>query len=362
MSKGVKQVNLISSEFKPSTTSRIIIRGREIEIKDVMVDIFDIDYFIDNPRINYLLSKYPPDKINSKVVEEVLKDMPSIKDLIWDIEENGGLLDPIIVYQDKVIEGNRRLFSFRRLFSRNQVNKWRYIPSKVIDSFLDESDIFAILSNFHIKGKKSWDPYEKAACIKKMAESVKDNKIVAKEVGSSEKKVEQVIKAYKAMTEYYLPHTREIDKYETAEELKKYSYFEALYSNIELAEKAEKTPAFISEFSNWVRENRIPKAQDVRKLDKIISHKKARKVFLENDAEEAYQDAIEILEWDKPSSINMFYKKVSLFRELIGNQSINQIKEEINDNPHKRECIRKCFKDFNKFCSELEIVSKKASF
>ena len=93
----------------------ITVLGREItyEIKDV--DISNLEYDPENPRINRIVSRIPPNKVTQEFIEMELLKLDSTKDLIKDLEANKGVVDEVYILKNKVIEGNRRLCAYRRL-------------------------------------------------------------------------------------------------------------------------------------------------------------------------------------------------------------------------------------------------------
>jgi hypothetical protein len=340
------------------SSGNIVIGNRILNYEIEDLDIFSVDYYFDNPRINYIISKYPSEKINNELIEQTLLTKESTRELIHSIKENGGLIEPILVLSGRVIEGNTRLCAYRTLFSQASDEKWKYIKAQVFKDHVSSKEIFTILSNYHIKGKTPWDPYEKAACINKMLEQGQELDEIAKAVGSNKAKVQSMLKAYKAMREKYLSKFDD-DKQQTiksTEEIKKYSYFEALYVNKNLAERAEQTPEFLEEFADWVSEGRIPKAQDVRELHNILDNKKARNKFLGSPTEIAYEEAKESLYWNKPDKVDGFYKKIDQFRELIRETNVNKIKEEVSNNPNMKNVIQLCYKDLRRFCKDIELI------
>ena len=334
----------------------IVVDGRSIhyEIKDL--DIYSIDYYMDNPRINYIISKYPVEQINSELIEKTLLARDATRDLIHDIEANGGLLEPIIVLEGKVIEGNTRLCAYRRLFVKNQDDRWKYIKANVLTDAVTQKEVFTILSSYHINGKTPWVPFEKAACINKMIEQGHSIEEVVRVVGNKKTKVENMLKAYKAMKDNYLVKVDDGRVTGNLEEINKFSYFEALYVNKNLANRANDTPDFLNSFVEWVAEGRIPKAQDVRELHNILDTKKARKKFLESEPDQSFEDAKQVLYHNKPGKVNGFYNKLEQFRELIGESNIVKIREEISSNSNMKSAIKRCFKDFKKFYKEIGLM------
>jgi ParB-like nuclease domain len=90
----------------------------------------------------------------------------TLKALIHDISDNGGLIDPLVV-RDKdfvVLEGNSRLAAYRFLASKDPI-KWAKAKCTILPADIDEKLVFALLGQYHVKGKKDWVPYEKAGFL-----------------------------------------------------------------------------------------------------------------------------------------------------------------------------------------------------
>lgn len=331
------------------------INGREIKFEIKKIDIYKLDYYYDNPRINYIISQYPPDKVNSELIEKALMNLDYPKELRQDIERNGGLTDEVLVLGNQVIEGNTRLCCYRKLHNVTKDDKWRFIPAKIIIDQIEPQELFLLLSNYHIKGKNPWSAYEKAACICKMLEKGYRIEEVAREVGSTVPKVETIQKAYQTMRDKYLTRQEisSLDPLESQKELTKYSYFETFYSNKDLLKRAETTPQFVDEFIEWVAEERIPKAQNVRQLHLILNNKKAQKKFLESDNETAFEDSYAILYWERPDKVDGFYKKIADFRDLISSANVQEVKQDVASNPQCKTTLVRCLKDLQRFLKEI---------
>jgi hypothetical protein len=78
-----------------------------------------------------------------------------------DAGRNGGLLEPLIVRGGslEVLEGNSLLAAYRQLAAKEPI-KWAMVKCTVLPADVDDSLVFALLGQFHIKGKKDWAPYE----------------------------------------------------------------------------------------------------------------------------------------------------------------------------------------------------------
>lgn len=62
-----------------SKKDTIIVKGREIsyEIKDV--DIYSLEYYKENPRINYIVSRHTPEKITEEFIEQALLRLDTVR-------------------------------------------------------------------------------------------------------------------------------------------------------------------------------------------------------------------------------------------------------------------------------------------
>lgn len=344
--------------------STIRVLGREIECESCSIDIGKLRYYGENPRISYLLSTHPG-PIDQTVIEAKLLALDTTKELIGDIEQNRGLIEEIMVFGDEVVEGNTRLAAYRRLRARFPEDPiWLTIPAKVLPDDLKQEELFFILGTLHLKGKTEWGAYEKAAYIHKMIKVLgKSPKDIAHQFRHSTNTVEAILNAYDAMSTSFLPSLNlNGDDDETQAALRKYSYFEALFRQADLSKRAEDTPAFIEEFSSWVRDDVFPKAADVRELPKILKHKRATEIFretVEKDPQAAFAEAILKLNEAKPEQVDPFYKKVREFRDLIRSTPPNEVKADVDQEGQagksRRVELRKCYKDFRAFCKQVGI-------
>jgi hypothetical protein len=330
----------------------ITVLGQTIsyEIKDV--DIYSIEYYYANPRINYIISKYKKNEVTQKVIQNELLRLDSTRERIKDLEENKGLIDEIYVLRNQVVEGNTRLCAFRWLGEKYPNDKrWKKIKARILDNSVTDEQLFYILGIFHIKGKTEWDAYEKAAYIHKMISMLnKSPEEICKQLRMQKKNMEATLEAYRIMSEKYLPSSNKND--DDKDELKKFSYFDAFFHQKELVERKDNTPEFLDNFVGWVKEGKFKNAQSVRDLPKILANRKAQKKFVESEPEVAFEEAKQILYEDRPGKVDKFYRKFEEFANIIDEAEINKIKEEIVSNKQKKHVIDNCYKKLKKFCKE----------
>jgi hypothetical protein len=331
-----------------------------VEIKEV--DIFDLSYYTQNPRINYAMGM-SDDPSDQNKIEEALWKMESTRRLTEEIRSNGGLMEEVWVLKGQVIEGNRRLCAIRHIYKSSppeQQGNWKRIRAKVLLADLDEKGVFLILGNLHIKGKVPWDPYEKASYIHKMiSENQMDMVAVSNIVGMSQGEIKNQLKAYELMRDAYLPKLNEFQKLDEPGQLKKFSIFQEYFNGSDLQNIAREHPEILSDekFVNWVLEERIKSAAyDVKKdLPKILNSKKARKVFVESPKEDAIQAAKEALYEDRPETGDTFLGKIKKMTDYVKNLKVLEIREKVKDTPRAQDLIKNFHTEVEKFYRDLGI-------
>lgn len=338
--------------------------GREIEFETAALEIATLRYYVENPRINYILTTHQG-PVTQELIQQKLLELDTTKNLLRDVLENKGLIEEVLVCGGEVVEGNTRLAVYRRLHAKYPDDPtWSTIPAKVLLGEVSPEELFFILGTFHIRGKTEWGAYEKAAYIDRMVNELHEQPAqVAKQLGHQPNTVEAILKAYKAMSDVFLPMLPpSSDGFETQDALRKYAYFEALYRQKELTRTAEATPGFVGTFADWVRLGVFPKAADVRELPKILGHKRAKDVFLatiDEDPEAAYNEAMLKLNEAKPEKVDPFYKEVRRFRDMIRETAPHEVKVELEQSnsagrARKTELLR-CLKEFRRFCEDVGI-------
>ena len=227
-----------------------------------------------------------------------------MKALIQDIKRDGGLTDPIVVRAGslEVLEGNSRLAAYRAL-ARIDPLKWAKMKCKLLPEDLDESLIFALLGQYHIKGKKDWAPFEQAGFLyrRSTAHNI-DAAQLAQEIGLSKHKVEHLIATYQFM----------LDHHET--DTARWSYYDE-YLKSRLIRKARlDQPGFDAHVVEKVQSGEIARAVDIRdRLPVICSAPKVLKKFANRayDFEEACEQAVDAGADSTP------YKKLATFRRWL---------------------------------------------
>ena len=90
--------------------NEIAVIGQKIQTSIDEIDIFKLNYWKDNPRVNAIINqKYKDKNITDKDIERELWEKDSVKDLYKEIERHGGLIDEILVKGNTVLEGNSKI-------------------------------------------------------------------------------------------------------------------------------------------------------------------------------------------------------------------------------------------------------------
>lgn len=352
-----------------SNTDNIIIDNKSVLVNVEEVNIFDLKYYRENPRINYILSKLGGN-IDQETIENSLWKLDSTMELATDIKNNGGLIEEVLVLNDEVIEGNTRLCVYRNLYKNadnTEKQKWSKIRAKVILSELAPKDVFLLLGKIHIQGKTPWDPYEKASYIYKM---MNENNMLIEEIADivrmQPSKIKIQLAAYELMRIKYLPKVSKLTTTDEQAELKKFSMFEEYFKNSELQNLKKDSKEIINDdlFVTWVYEQRVRSAAyDVKKdLHQILKSKPARNVFIESDPTEAIPAAKEKLAFEKPETADEFIKKLKDFTEFIKSVEMLEVKEKIEANTRSIDIVRKLHNEINRFYNSLNIHNPNKEF
>lgn len=174
----------------PAVSNSILIRGQEVPVTTKNIEQAKLRFYPENPRV-YSILHGNGDIPGQDEIQKRLLEMEHVKELIQDIRINKGLIEPLIVRDEtlEVLEGNSRLAAYRALAKTDPV-KWGYVKCTILPADIDEFLVFALLGQFHIKGKKDWAPYEQAGFLyRRFKKHHADLKTLALEIGISAKKI-----------------------------------------------------------------------------------------------------------------------------------------------------------------------------
>jgi len=203
-----------------------------------------------NARIQFLLRGN--DNPTQNELFDILKELEHIERLCNQIAHNGGNKEPIIVQNNIVYEGNSRLTAYR-ILSPKDVEKWKYIRCIVLPDDFPAKQIDLLLIDYHVKGKKAWDPYEQAGrlytCIHERGMSVQE---LSQECLISTRTINRLVKTYQLMTDV------------NDQDIKSWSYYEQLLKVRNIEESMDTHPKLKAIIIEKIKTKEIPKAADIR--------------------------------------------------------------------------------------------------
>ena len=174
------------------TTETITIGKQKIEAKLCELNQADLKFYPENPRV-YNVLKFEGSDPTQEEIERYMCSQDHVKQLKVSIESNGGLIDPLMVQDGTmvVLEGNSRLAAYRLLCAKDPI-KWGKVKCKLLPKDISEATIFALLGQFHIVGRKDWDPFEQAHYLYRRHKQTQiPIEAMAQELGITKQKAEK---------------------------------------------------------------------------------------------------------------------------------------------------------------------------
>lgn len=328
--------------------SKVTIGKKEYEIIEEQLNQCELLFYEDNPRV-YSILRANGGTPTQKEIEEKMTSMDHVKQLRLSIEQNGGLIDPLIVVKRDghyiVLEGNSRLAAYRLLAQKDPV-KWQKVRAQILPESVTEDEIFTLLGQYHLVGRKDWSVFEQAAYLyrQKKASNLETDTL-AKSVGLSEGKVKTFISVYEFMLEH--------------DDLRpdRWSYYEEYLKSRGVKKYRDTSPAIDDVFVKQVKSGGIKQAIDVRNVLGEVAkanNKTAKRVMQDFIQEKrTIYDAHEILQATGKTTDN--YKRIKKFQELICDSDIQaDIKLESTSNKDLIFTLKRIQKELNKILKECK--------
>jgi len=234
-------------------TDTLTIRDEEIIVEVRSVDHRTLKFFVKNPRV-YSIVRETDEEPSQEHIEEQMKGMDHVKDLVKRIRRHGGLIEALVVRKDtlEVIEGNSRLAAYRILFQEDPA-KWQKVKCHFLPENIKASQISSLLSEYHLKGKKGWKPFEDAGFLyrRKYEEKVSIPDLV-EESGLSKSKVEHLIETYKFMVENKDTHAS------------RWSYYDVYLKPKKIKKMREEYPTFDTVVVQMIKNEEFSEARELR--------------------------------------------------------------------------------------------------
>jgi hypothetical protein len=285
----------------------ITLRQTRLQIEHTKVDIGSVDFDPDNPRLRY--KKELPENTGKSEID-LLFEEEDTKHLKLDIADKG-LLEAIYAKRKGerfiCVEGNRRTACVKRLHEEYPDNaRFALMSARILPPEASDEMCALLMASFHVAGKVKWDAHEKAGHIYYMLKQLlipKEELKLTLHMGAPA--IEQASKSYEIMKDVY----KTIDGGRYAHEAEgKWSFFSELTKSKYLKKRMKEHPGFVEKFSRWVGEERIIKAEDVRKLPMILNKGQALHIFENAAPKEAWGLAQAEADVTNPQNVSKFFK------------------------------------------------------
>ena len=300
------------------TEGTIQLRSQEVPVKHGQMPQECLSFYSDNPRIYTMVGR--SEGIPSQDdIETALSKMDHVKDLVQSIRMNGGLMDPILVRDgdNVVLEGNSRLAAYR-ILGRLDPIRWGLIRVTLLPADISDDLVFALLGQYHLIGKKDWQPYEQAGYFyrRHMGHGIAVATI-ASEMGLSKQKIQHLINTYTLMVKHN----------ETSTE--RWSYYDEYLKSAPIKKARQENPGMDECVVAKIRSGEIGRAIDIREKLSVVAKaggKHLRTFLREDDSfDKAFEMTADRSEWY--SRLNRFKKQIGAAEQELRALSAEQRKK-----------------------------------
>ncbi len=324
----------------------ITVGQKKVRVSYESRDIFKLRFYPENPRIASIISKHP-DKISDDFIDKELWNRNETHQLKRRIERHGGLIHPVIVQENYVVEGNTRLCTYRHLYKQAEeeggdTKQWQHISCQVLLTKLDKKRLYELLGDEHIIGKINWDTYEKGCWMTKMLQEENLSYEDIKDITSlSIQIIKNHIETYNMMV------------IEKVDDTKKFSHFLQLISNAEIRKVKKRDPQILDKCIKAIKNSQFKDAKDLRKVPEICKNKKAKKRLFEYG--ERCDEVYHSLKASHPTIGSTFVRAAD---DVCGRMYSLKRKEreEIAEDNKARNIIKKLAKESRKLHKEIEAL------
>ena len=267
--------------------------------KHTILDVAKISFDTDNPRIKMALAKYG-DQLTAERIHFALTwaaegttGTSSYSSLRDSIRASNGIMTPITVIKRDdgyvCIDGNTRLAIYKQFLRDGIEGPWTKIKATLLDD-ANQRDIETIRVSAHLVGARPWPAYEKARHLHRLrTREFTDYSEMIALCGGNKTDIERQINAYQDMNDYY----RDLVD-DTAFFIDRFSGFVEL-QNPKVQEAIFDAGLDLKDFGEWIRDGKIYRLADVRKLPKVLRDDEARKIFL-TGGPRSIEDAVKLVD------------------------------------------------------------------
>ena len=337
----------------------IPLRGTDIEVVLAEVDVSDLRLDPTNPRIKFALCARNKKNPTEKDLEEILWEDPDVKRLKRSIETNGGIIEAIIVSgkDGTIFEGNCRVTCDRKLAEEYPNDPtWKKIKARILPPTVDRQMVDVLLGELHLKGKNKWSPFEQAAHLYRMnVQKGITTRELAEMFRESNSYISAKIRAYRLMNDSFVPMAQTRKK--PVQNLPGYwSWFDELFKKCKPSAPGNENPNRVYDgreleerFCDWVLENKLPRAEDVRKLSLMLEDEEAMGILEKQGVEKAY----EFMAATRPELSSKLWKLLQSAASSLDQMPLSEIDAIRHGDAAREKTLNDLFKAVEKVRKEL---------
>lgn len=328
----------------------ITIGKKKFQTEEKEMNQQELFFYVDNPRVYSTLRENGNMNPSQQEIETLMRKTENVKELKVQIEQNGGLIEPLIVVfrNDNyiVLEGNSRLAAYRILAESNPA-KWSKVSVQVLPEDITETDIFTLIGTYHLVKKKDWTVYEQAAYVYRQKQLLGcPTTTLAKQVGLSVPTVKKYIEVYEFM--------KQSD--DTVQS--HWNFYEQYVMNKGIKGYRDHYPEMDTTIVGQIKTGKIKQAKDIRdKLGKIAQAKDKTSKHIMQDVIEGRTDLDEAyIRFEATGKSGNTYNKIKEFRTLMTSDEFKKVvKAEAVGNRAILFELKKIKKEINKLVKELDV-------
>jgi hypothetical protein len=328
-----------------------------VELRDVPIDDILLDE--ENPRIGYWhdnIARYV-ESTNQKDLELAIRagGIEEYNRLKRSIEAGGGATELIWLMRRGdgyvCIDGNTRVMIYRDLRDKYAKKEcFKKIKARILPEGTDERARNFIRLIAHLRAQNDWQAYERARMLYILWE--KKGYTIEELLNTTKLKLNDIkrwILAYKMMNDQFLPVYGS-----KPEALMKFSYF-VEYESKRIKDGMKRHSLEDKDFCDWVGNDEITRAQDVRDLKNIFDNERASEILVE----EGFQAAREELRVSVPAYGSRLFEHIEKCIEGLRSMPREEERSIITgEEPKKKEDIRLLHKELSGLMDLIEKFDK----
>jgi len=291
----------------------------ESKFQELVIEQIKLDE--SNPRIQRYLQEYG-NEISSEGIALALNTSSdnsgnSYDTLCESIRVSKGIIHPILVNHQEngdyvVIEGNTRLQIYKEFKETDPDGPWGTIMCIVYEQ-LTPAEIDGIRLQSHLVGPRDWDAYSKAKYLNQLSNvDYLPMSTIISYCGGKAGEINKLIRAYNDMEKFYSPLVHKAGQTVDPREFSKFSELQSK-GLLEVIASQNFTK---QDFAQWVFDDRIDTAMNVRKLRYILVNKSAREKFLKSNITEA-EKLLNIEQTSSPVDLSIYELANELKKRII---------------------------------------------